>query len=237
MAKKKKKMVRPQYTAKSLRIKQAPKKPISKELKAGLIFCACALVLAVILFFALYDDGSLPLKDGKPVLGADNWLAVNTGTSSKPKYYKVGEVNPADGYTQDEETVEQGTMRVYYFSPEDAESRVTSYYVTAIARDPKTNAETAKTNYGMFGEEMEIGDVKTAEVGGTEMYYFTTVAKATEEAAASQQFIAYFAAPRDMTILTCINAEIPEAGQPMEEADMLSMMEEIVAGVTLDTTK
>lgn len=233
MSKKKRKIVRPKYTAKSIRIQQAPKKPIPKELKFGIIFSVAALILAVILFFALYDDGSLPMQDGAPVMAGENWLIVNKGSSGDPKYYKVGEINTPDGYTADEPET-QTNLRIYTFRPDDAGSLIDHYYATGINGKPVDVSETANSNYIAWGTGMEISEVKTAVVGGKEVYYFTTIAQPSDETETQHLLVAYLPAPRDSSILVSIAVPSSTDAADFDEAALLGILGEIEPTIVLE---
>lgn len=253
MAKKKKRIVRPQYVTKEQRAKLAPKKPIPRELKFGIIFCACALVVAVILFFALYDDGSLPVADGMPVREADNWIVANTGSTSSPKYFKTGEINGLAGYTLDEEGVLQSTGRTFFdYDAEDPSAALTSYYVTGINNEPSVTSESAHSNYVMmFAETMEISDLVHTQIDGRDAYYFTTLtipevpdetaeeteAEGTEETAEvthQQQIICYLPTVHKTTLLACATVDLTDGREPLTEDALFALMEQVVGTVTFE---
>lgn len=237
MARKRKRYVRPQYVAKSERAKNKPKKPVPKELKYGLIFCACALVLAVILFFALYNDGSLPIQDGKAVVEADNWLVANTGTGTSPKYYKVGSSDPIDGFTANPEVPEQMAVDMQYYEPDDENSQIMSYYVRGINRSPVVNAEAANSNYAMLNTEMVTSPLSTTTIDGREVQYFNSIGQPTEEQEGQQQFLAYLPSIRDTSVLVCITAKVTEEQPALDDAYMLEMLEQIVSKVQFEEKK
>lgn len=186
-ARKKKKIVRPQYISKEQRAKQAPKKPMAKEKKLAIIFCSAALVIAIILFAVFYDDGSLPVQDGNVVM-EDNWVVANKGTNSEPKYYKVGEVAPMDGFVPDNADDSGTSLIMHTYVPEDeAGSRVSNYYVTGLGSKPDESVQSAHENFALFYADMEIGDVQVSDTHGHEFHYFITkmlpAAEAEAEAA------------------------------------------------------
>lgn len=232
MSKKKKKIVRPHYTSKELRIKQAPKKPVPKELKFGIIFCVCALILAVVLFFVLYDDGSLAMQDDKPVLGAENWLVADVGTSSSHKYYHIGEVEPLPGYTLDEESLDQNNLRVYTYRPDDPDSQINHYYVTGINRVPEVNAEAANANYKLYGG-MDISDVQKMTMQSHEVDFFTTATPVVEDTDTYQQMIFYMPAIRNTTVLISISVDTSPDKPPMDTETLLALVDDIMETITL----
>lgn len=255
--KQKKKIIRPQYTTKAVRIKKAPKKPVPRELKYGIAFCAVALVAAIVLVIALYNDGSLALnEEGLPVMEANNWLVANKGSSSDPKYYKVGEISPLDGFSVEEDTLEDMSMnmRIYNFLADDPDSQITQYYATATDRPAKDNAETANANYLLYYDSLQISDVRTAAIDGLEVHYFTTAslpssaqeeteADGTADAAAQeetqsetpqQQLLAYIPAKRDTTILVAVTVSPSEESSVWTEDALLAVLQDITDHIVVD---
>lgn len=253
---KKKKIVRPQYVAKSERAKKAPKKPIARELKIGLIFCACALVLAIILFAVFYRDGSLAIQDARPVMEGDNWIVTNVNASGDPKYFKVGEVDAVEGYTLTGEEIFQSGRTFYDFRADDEQARIGSYYVTGINRAAETNAQTANSNYSMmWGSAMDISEVRQTEIAGRTVDYFLTETipaeqeeddtAATEDASTDamiaemqsqlqQQVICYVPAVRDTTVLVCATVDIGDDKPALAEEDLLAFIGQAVEQITFE---
>lgn len=237
MGKRKRKIVRPSYTAKTLRIKQAPKKPVPKELKIGLAFCAGALVLAVILFFALYNDGSLPMENGEPVLGGERWLVANVGTSAAPKYYKVGEVDAPQGFHQDGEAEWLSSLLVYTFRPEAEQSPVSGYSVVGINRAPHANAESARANYVAYGAAVELSDIETMQLAdGRTAEYFVAVTQTSGEGEPTRQqlLVAYIPSARETSVMISATVNIDEAYPQMPQDEIAALLDAISRSITLE---
>lgn len=237
MSKRKKKIVRPNYVSKEQRAKQAPKKPIAKELKFGIIFCACALVLAIVLFAILYDDGSLPVKDGYAVTEG-NALITNTGTTSSPKFYKLGEVQGVEGYTLDTENIDlSNKMKQYTYNADDPDAPVSQYYVTGTNVDWKGSAQSVNDSYGGWAGDIFISDVKTAEVGDHEIDYFTTATPIPEDSdePVNQQLLAYMPGPRGRAVLTVLTAKIGQDRPELTDEELLAFLGKVYEGITLET--
>ena len=75
--KKKKKLVRPAYAP-----KKKESKPLTKEQKLGILIGVGVLVLTIVLFALLYDDGSLKVKNGEIVGAQENWIVADLSQSS-----------------------------------------------------------------------------------------------------------------------------------------------------------
>lgn len=244
MGKKRKKIVRPQYTTKELRIKQAPKKPVPKELKWGLIFVAVALVVAIILFIALYDDGSLPVKDGAAVM-EDNWIVANVGSNSSPKYYKIGETAPIEGFTLSDEDFGTETLKVYTYRPDDPESRIDYYTVTGIKGVPSDNVQTINDTYASWMTELEVGPVEHAAIGDKDVDYFTSatppiteeeLAQAPEGFEYTKQYLnAYVPSVRDTTVLITVVVKTSMEYPGMSDAEFMDILEDITNAIVFET--
>lgn len=246
MAKKKKKIVKPQYTTREQRAKQAPKKPMPKELKWGLIFVGVALVVAIILFALLYDDGSLPMKDGEAVM-EDNWLIANVSTSSSPKYYKVGEIAPIDGFSLTDEDNGTDTLKVYTYRPDDPDSTIDYYYVTGINGTPEDNAHTINDNYRAWMTELEVGPVEHVTIDDKDVDYFTSatppvteeeLAEAPEGIEYTRQYLsAYIPGIRDTSVLVSVVVKTSMEYPGLTDAEYVELLEEIMASIAFEVKK
>ncbi len=181
MGKSKKKISRPpQYVAKANRKKE----PMDKRLKYGLIGGAAVLVVAVLLFFLLYDDGSLPVKNGTAV-AEDNWIVANLGENSK-KYFKLGAVSTPEGFVLDPQTHYQSDTNVqdFYYKPVDeAASRLQSVYYMGAKGGLSTLVESAHSTFPLYYPDAAISDIVSATISDHPVQYFSMVRTETQEEA------------------------------------------------------
>lgn len=159
------------------------KKPMPKGLKYGLIFCACALVVAFILVVVLYNDGSLPVRSGR-VVKEDNWIVANLSQGNNAKYYKLAEVNPPEGYSLNEEvslSSDTNESAFWYTADDPAAQMDLLYYGGAngtaenVANSRRMSAEAA------YGEGSST-EVKSLITNGRVAWYFTAMAPDAQEA-------------------------------------------------------
>ena len=109
MSKKKKKKIRqPQYRPKQVRTMkewwrdQTP--ATQKKIRyAQIAFCAIIL-LALIYYYGIYDDGSLRIRKDAVVGRQDNWLIVELDKGKRSSYYKLAEVATPEGYAASEDS-------------------------------------------------------------------------------------------------------------------------------------
>lgn len=235
MSKKKRKIVKPNYVPRAER--PVKKKPVPKELKIGLAFCAGALVLALILFFALYDDGSLPIKDGVVATEGDNWIISNLGASgNSKKYYKLGEVSAVEGYTMELDTSIKSDKNemAYSFAPEAEDDAVETCYITGVSSGAAEVIETAQSYFkSMYGEEA-VNDAQTVTLGGKECTYYSMslIDQEDAEAPAKRQVACYIPVRKNASILVSVTVKAPEDGAALAEEELLALAEPFAQAVT-----
>ena len=123
-------------------------------------------------------------KDGAIVDAGDNWLIRNVGDSSKAKYRKIAEVNPADGYQLHETTagVTDDLETMFYFEPteDNADAAAQEYYVVAGSGEYDTVVSNVYGYAAMLGEILEQSEIQTVDVGGRKASYFTVKFSVTD---------------------------------------------------------
>ena len=88
----------------------------TKHLIIAAIALAVIIAAAVIVSNSLYYKGSLAVKDGKVEGYQENWLVKNMGSLSKPKYFKMGEVDLPQGYKSMGALVSDKTEQNFFFA-------------------------------------------------------------------------------------------------------------------------
>lgn len=137
------------------------------------------IILAVVLVPDLIESRHLlKVKDGVVQDAGDNWLISNMSETSKPKYRKIAEVNPADGWELAE--TEDGLSgddqeRMFYFAPaEGTEAVVDEYYVLVGKDNYDSLANTAIGTLSNFAYEMiNQSEVQSEVIGENSVSYFT----------------------------------------------------------------
>ena len=56
------------------------------------------IVIGIVLFNLLYDDGSLDVVDGVAQVQGENSLLINAGSANNPRYFKLGQLADIEGY-------------------------------------------------------------------------------------------------------------------------------------------
>lgn len=143
------------------------------------------VIAAVILIVAIWlcckwfvgPGGSIPNWFGTLRNVEDNWLISNTGSTSSPKYFKLGEVTAPEGYTLNEDNNLYGDELVQTFSytADDENALVQQVYYSGV---PNLTAEAMVVNALSYYETKS--DALTTTVAGRELHYGYMVSDTTE---------------------------------------------------------
>lgn len=109
MSKKKKKKIRqPQYRPKQVRTLKEwwqDQAPTTQKKIRYIFFTICAvLVIALVYYIGIYDDGSLRIRKDAVAGRQDSWLIAELDKGKRSSYYKLAEVAVPDGFAADEES-------------------------------------------------------------------------------------------------------------------------------------
>ncbi len=183
MGKTKKKHVKPQYVAKADR----KKKPMNKNLKLALIIAPCVLVVALVMFLLLFDDGSLPIKNGAVVTEGDNWIVSNLSDVGT-RYYKLGEVVPPEGFTLDVDThyLSDSNAKDYLYRADDENSQLEQLYFMGVKSKLSELVPSAYTSLGQFFGADQMTEVKSATFSLHPVQYFSSIHTETQEEATNR---------------------------------------------------
>ena len=103
------------------------KKPFisKKDLIYTSIAVAVVVVVIAVLAVVISRDDFIRVRDGKLDM-EDNWIIANYSNTSSARYYKIGEVGNAKGFTLGAESANSSIKYIY---PEDEASPITVAYV------------------------------------------------------------------------------------------------------------
>lgn len=118
--------------------KQRNKEFIEQYGKQILIGVAALIVVIVAIWLGckwfVGPGGSIPNWFGTLRNVEENWIVTNTGTTSKPKYFKLAEFEAPEGYTLDPEyngSTDTLNMTQYY-NADDETAPVSAMYVSGV---------------------------------------------------------------------------------------------------------
>jgi hypothetical protein len=228
----KQKRVKPHYTPKANR----PKKHIPKARKIELAIVAGVMLLAVVLFFTFYSDGSLPMVDGV-AQREDNWIIQDLSSNSRAKYYKLAEYTVPEGYVQDTEamTSTNENRTEFWMRPLDESSPVKYGYVIGVKQAPEQMAvagHDAMVSY--YAGEYDISEIGHAELNGIRAPYFTSLITNQENGEVTKQLSSYLPAAHNAGVMVSLTVAVNEAHPEMSDEEMLKLAEGLAATLKVE---
>lgn len=233
-----------------IRRKQARNKAIWDAHGKQIIIGSVALIVAIILIWLgckwfVGPGGSLPNFFGNLRTVESDWIVTNLGTTSKPKYFKLGEVTSPEGYTQDTEfsTGTDSKAQNFYFRADDENAAVQTIYTSGVAN--KTAAEMLETVLG-YGYYVSAGENTTANIGGYDAHYAyfvygdSTTATDTDLDGESDyvdgypSLCMYIDSVEDSCVLIMFNGANVALDDVADEATMLAEAEKLLPMLTVE---
>ncbi|MGI6238406.1 MAG: hypothetical protein ACOYI5_02130 [Christensenellales bacterium] len=167
-------------------MKQKGKQPyLSKREWRLLIVILAAAALGIAIFFivsAALDD-SLPMKDGAVVTGADNWIVVNEGSSSNPKFYQYAAYDFAPLGAEVELTEASRAENSTGITLRRADAAYEYAYLYGNKNDYATISESVHKQMGALLQNGEVHDIKPFALGERtgNVYWYTNWAVVLDE--------------------------------------------------------
>ena len=214
------------------RAKQKEKEFIQKYGKQILIGVLAAIVVIVAIWlgckFFVGPGGSIPNWFGTLRNVEADWLIANTGTTDKPKYFKLGEYTAPEGYTMDEAygLYEGDLSQHQYYTANDENAVVQTVYVSVVGG---IKAEQQVNNAMYFYPENS--GAKQANIAGFDVHYVYLVSNndqydaegnviemPEEEKKGSSVLAMYINSVQDSSVLVMLDtAEVAKADIVTEE--------------------
>lgn len=149
----------------------------------GIVVAAIIVVVVGYLFLRDYFDGSLRTHGGKVQADAD-WIVVNTGTTGKPKYFKLGTVSDVDGYTRKNENYSgDANVPTFIYTPNDTASAIENVTILAAKGQAEEMANKVSANYTSYLQNAVPSEVTQMTIGGHTGWAFSCDYQDTEPAA------------------------------------------------------
>jgi hypothetical protein len=133
-----------------------------------------AIVVLILGYFLLRDffDGSLRIAGGKVQADA-NWIVVNTGTTDKPKYFKLGSVSPVDGYAMTTEHYSgDDNVPTFQYTPDTA-GAIDNVTILAAKGGAQEMAGKVAANYASYLQNAVASEVSEVTIGGRTGWAFS----------------------------------------------------------------
>lgn len=233
-----------------IRRKQARNKAIWDAHGKQIIITTIAVVAAVLLIWLgckwfRGPGGSLPNFFGNLRTVESDWIVTNTGTTSKPKYFKMGEAADIEGYTVDPEYALSTDSHVqsFYYKADDETAPVQSVYLSGVAN--KTAAEMLETVMGYAYFE-SAGEVTTATIAGHDVQYAYFVYGDTQTATDTDldgeteyvngypSLCIYIDSVQDSCVLALLNGAVTPIDEVIAEDVLLAEAEKVLAALTVE---
>lgn len=198
--------------------KHPQKKPfLTKKELIWLAVIVAVIVLGFVLFKLLYNDGSLPVKDGVVVTETEDDIIINAAKNGK-RYFKLGEVGQIEGFVRTNEPIYSDTnITTYYFRPDDENSPLDYYQIYGSSVETTELIRNNSRSIGATGAESISG---TVPYNDGEVYFYSYIStypdpKDNTKTEYYQSFTAYIPVKGERTIIVRIVVV------SNDEADML----------------
>lgn len=218
-----------------------------KNLKIAAIAVVALIVLSVVFYYGIYDDGSLKIKNNAAVGKEDNWLIAELDGGKNSDYYHLANVNLPEGYAVSE-TSASGTVlgatqpidNDFTFNPVDETLPVDNLYVRGVSKDAVEMVESVHVTFsGISAETGKITEIKTMDTVHGKAYYFLydySYENPDEgnKVEYSQSLVCYVPALRkNACVLVAVNNYPETAEGYAEEAVLLEAVNSAIAAIEL----
>ena len=126
------------------------------KVRKPLLIAAAVIVAALVawaIFSALYVPANGVRVSGGSTVGTEtNWLVANLGTTSKPSYYHLGNMDDPEGYTLDPDysVNSDANVQTRFYNADDASAVVQQIYASGVANYTAQAMAERVIGYGMF---------------------------------------------------------------------------------------
>ena len=203
-----------------------------KWYKIGAIALAAIIVLLIVWYYAIYDDGSLRVSHDAIVGAEDTWLIVEGDKGKNSKYYHVADITVPEGFVVSDEglSASSSSLRTDFTFDSESDSTVRLY----VAPVNRTVDEMISQVYGSFtsmtAERGEITEVKDLGNGDRYFAYHYAYDDEMEETHYIQSLVFYTpAAQKGRCVLISANV-YPETEEGYhDEAELLAIVQKVAA--------
>ena len=204
-----------------------------KGIVTGCIAVLAVIVLLLVYYWAIYEDGSLKVKDNAIVGIQDNWLVGQRDSGKHSKYYHLADVAVPEGYTVTDGASSSGLQQAFAYEKDGI-----TLNVNGVSRGVKDMVDSVYPTISAFvGEEgsiTEVQDYKSA-LGDCQYFSYTTATKNEDETTVYSRSLVLYAPCdyKDCCILVSASARgAEEAALPAAET-LLAEAETALNGVTV----
>ena len=162
--------------------KSAKKPYLSKRDILIVVGVIAVIVIGIVLFNLLYDDGSLDVVDGVAQIQGENSLLINAGSANNPRYYKLGQLADIEGYALESAPagVDENVREFTYVPEGDSPYDEITVNANANAADILCAATLAAYS---SAENTVCSEQMSMDLDGREVLYFTYQREYADETA------------------------------------------------------
>ena len=162
--------------------KSAKKPYLSKRDILIVVGVIAVIVIGIVLFNLLYDDGSLDVVDGVAQVQGENSLLINAGSANNPRYYKLGQLADIEGYALESAPagVDENVREFTYVPEGDSPYDEITVNANANAADILCAATLAAYS---SAENTVCSEQMSMDLDGREVLYFTYQREYADETA------------------------------------------------------
>ena len=162
--------------------KSAKKPYLSKRDILIVVGVIAVIVIGIVLFNLLYDDGSLDVVDGVAQVQGENSMLINAGSANNPRYYKLGQLADIEGYALESAPagVDENVREFTYVPEGDSPYDEITVNANANAADILCAATLAAYS---SAENTVCSEQMSMDLDGREVLYFTYQREYADETA------------------------------------------------------
>lgn len=162
--------------------KSAKKPYLSKRDILIVVGVIAVIVIGIVLFNLLYDDGSLDVVDGVAQVQGENSLLINAGSANNPRYFKLGQLADIEGYALESAPagVDENVREFTYVPEGDSPYDEITVNANANAADILCAATLAAYS---SAENTVCSEQMSMDLDGREVLYFTYQREYADETA------------------------------------------------------
>lgn len=147
-----------------------------KTIIIGFAVILVIVICAIVIPNAIEAKDLLRVKNGVVQNVGDNWLVSDMSETSKHKYRKIAEVDPAEGWQLRERAdgISDANEAYFYFEPIDAENAVADEYYAIVGKGTydELGAKAVTSMSGFANEVLYQADLVTEEYEGRNISYY-----------------------------------------------------------------
>lgn len=209
------------------------KESTRKRIIWGCVAVLAVIVLLLVYYYGIYDDGSLKVKNDALVNVQENWLVGQRSSGKNSKYYHIADITAPEGYTAAENSLSSGLIQAFAYEKDGL-----TVNVTPVSRGVQDMVDSVYgTIIGFVGENGSVSQVADYESALGACKYFTYTSNSPDDQGNNhytRSLVLY--APSDYSdtsiLVSALSSADTEDGLAAEDA-LLTAVTDVLNGITL----